>query len=95
MTKTEETAKIGRLAVDYSEAKKHCALLESELSRAADMLDDLAPYLRRGDIKKSLPLLGSLDFSALMKNVQELEGARLRRDELGKTLTACGIDLNH
>lgn len=93
MTKAEETEKIGRLAIDYTEAKKHCALLESELSRAAENMDNLAPQLRRGDPTKILPLLEAVNFADLKTTVAELKNALARRDELGKTLTACGIDL--
>jgi hypothetical protein len=93
MTKEKTEAIIGRLTVEYSEAKHHIGLLENHFRHVSELLEQLIYPLRR-DPEAVIERLKELpDKAELIATADELAAEKQRVSLLRDRLRDCGVSV--
>lgn len=93
MTKEKADSIIGRLMVEYSEAKRQVNLHHESLKEAGFKLEPLPFILKRGEAGKVLELLRSVDLDDLKSTSESLIVARGKYENLRDQLRDCGVSV--
>ncbi len=100
MSTEEQMTMIGRLSVERAEARRECALLESELAKIREKLGSVQSGLScTGDSRRMAALMGDVEgliasggFDRIRKALSELQVASQKITDIGQTLRNAGAD---
>lgn len=92
MPKEKQEEVVGRLTIEYSQAKIYVSRLEVSIREVREKIQALPVELTRADGRRILDILNSVDFEELKANAHRLIEAQTKSDELREQLRKCGVN---